>query len=162
MNRALGPAMIIASMFVGAAPASAASPQEVTGSETFFISPTCDPASSCKTAGGNLFLTVMNPAVKTGTFEGTQLFDGTIIVFKSGDFVFRGTVVFTGTVDGCGEGTVVFKGEGRGNLATGLASSRQHATGQGTLGVRANLDLINTVDNADGSSTSELTGTYSC
>ena len=154
--------MVIATMFVGAVPASAAKPQEVTGSETFFISPTCDPASSCKTADGNLFLTVLNPAVKTGTFEGTQLFDGTIIVFKSGDFVFQGTVVFTGTVEGCGEGTVVFQGEGRGNFATGLASSRQHATGQGTLGVRANLDLINTVDNVDGSSTSELTGTYSC
>ncbi len=154
--------MVIASIFVGAGPASAAKPQQVTGSETFSIMPTCGEEPACKTAGGNLFLTVLNPAVKTGTFEGTQLFDGTITVFKSGDFVFRGTVVFTGTVDGCGEGTVVFKGEGRGNFATGLASSRQHATGQGTLGVRANIDLINTVDNGDGSNTSELTGTYSC
>lgn len=167
MRRFLVWMIAVAALVALAAPASASRPMEVTGSETFFLTPTCDPGPplnpgpafepACRTADGNVFITVLNPAVKTGTFEGTQLFDGTITVFKNGDFVFHGFVTFTGTVEGCGEGTVVFVGEGSGNLVDGLTRSRQHATGQGTLGVRANLDLITT-----GPNTSAITGTYSC
>lgn len=152
----------VAALVASASPAAAAKPMQVEGFETFVLTPTCDPSGStepaCRTADGNVFITLLNPAVKTGTFTGTQLFEGTITLKPNGDFVFHGFVTFTGTVEGCGTGTVVFIGEGSGNFATGLTRSRQHATGQGTLGVRANLDLIDT----DVPFTSEVTGTYSC
>ena len=163
-------ALALATLLAPAAPVWAGGPMPVYGTEAFTIVPTCDPGPplnpgpsfepACKSAGGNVFITVLNPAVKTGTFEGTQLFEGTITVKPNLDFVFHGFVTFTGTVEGCGEGTVVFIGEGGGNFATGLTSSRQHATGQGTLGVRATIDLVS----ADDPSTpvSEITGSYSC
>ena len=166
MRRILVLTVAFAAFVALAVPASASKPMEVHGTEAFSLVPTCDPTGStepaCRTANGNVFITVLNPAVKTGTFEGTQLFDGTITLFSNGDFVFHGTVTFTGTVEGCGDepGTVVFKGEGGGNFATGLTRSRQHATGQGTLGVRANIDLISADDPS--TSVSEITGTYSC
>lgn len=164
MRRILAGTMAVAALFALAAPASASKPMQVHGTEEFTIVPTCDPTGStepaCRTADGNVFITVLNPAVKTGTFEGTQLFEGTITVKPNGNFVFHGFVTFTGTVEGCGEGTVVFIGEGAGNFATGLTRSRQHATGQGTLGVHANIDLISADD--PNTPVSEITGTYSC
>lgn len=169
MRRVLVFATAMAVMVGVVGPASAKQPMEVTGFEDFVLTPTCDPGPPanpgpafpppCRTADGNVFITVLNPAVKyDGTFEGTQVFDGTITVFKDGDFVFRGFVTFTGTVEGCGEGTVVFFGEGSGNVATGLSRSIQHAVpGKGTLPVKAKLDLISIDED-----TSAVTGTYHC
>lgn len=157
MRRLLVLAIVAVSMFATAAPASAAKPRPVTGTEMFEFVPTC--GASCKTADGNVFVTVLNPAVKEGTFAGEQTFDGTVTVFKNGDFVFHGIVTFEGTVEGCGEGTVVFFGAGAGNLATGLTRSTQRTLARpGTLGVHANLTLTDTAVPF----TSDVTGTYHC
>lgn len=159
MRRLLVLAIVAASMFATAAPATAAKPQQVTGTEMFVLTPTCDPAVSCRTADGNVFITLLNPAVKTGTFTGTQMFDGTVTAFKNGDFVFHGIVTFEGTVEGCGEGTVVFFGAGAGNFETGLSRSTQRTLARpGTLGVHANLTLTDTAVPG----TSDVTGTYHC
>lgn len=152
-------------MLAMAAPASAGKPMPVEGTETYFLTPTCDPGppitpgpATCRTADGNIFLTVSNPGFRTGTFEGTQHFEGDITIFKNLDFVYTGTLTFEGTVDGCGEGTVVFFNEGAGNLLTGLSRNHQVTlSGKGTLKVHANLNLV-----ASGPNTNDIFGTYHC
>jgi len=169
MRRTLVLLVGMAFLVVSAAPAAAAGkPMPVTGSETFFLTPTCDPgppinlgpsfSPACKQAGPNTTITVSNPGSRTGTFEGDQHFEGTITVFSNLDFVFRGTLTFTGSVEGCGEGTVVFFNEGYGNFATGLERNVQHIVpGKGTLSVKGKLQLVGTSMN-----TNDIFGTYHC
>lgn len=154
----------MAMMLALASPASAGRPMEATGVETFQLTPTCSSilgeipgAPDCRTGNGNTFLTLLNPGTKSGTFEGSQLYEGHVTIFKNGDFTLRGFVTFTGTVEGCGDGTVVFWNEGSGNLATGLTRNHQVATGRGTLNVHANLHLF-----AVGPDSNEITGSYHC
>jgi hypothetical protein len=153
-------------VFALAAPVSAGKPMEVSGTETFFLTPTCNPGAAfggvdpadCKTAGPNVFMGLANPGFRDGTFEGTQFFDGKVNAKANGDFTFRGILTFEGTVEGCGTGTVVFFNEGAGNFVTGLTRNHQVAlSGKGTLKVHANLDLI-----PSGANTNTITGTYHC
>ena len=146
--------------------ASAAKPQSVHGSETFTLSPTCNPGAAfggadpadCKTAGPNVFIGLANPGSREGTFEGKQFFDGKLNVKANGDFTFTGILTFEGTVEGCGTGTVVFFNEGAGNFATGLTRNHQVTlSGKGTLKVHANLNLVPT-----GANTNDIFGTYHC
>lgn len=160
--------LIFAAVFVFAlaAPVSAAKPMPVTGTETFVLSPTCNPGpafgfpppTTCRTAGPNVFMGLANPGSRTGTFTGTQFFDGKVNLKANGDFTYRGILTFEGTVAGCGEGTVVFFNQGAGNLATGLTSNHQVTlAGRGTLGVHANLNL-----EPSGPDTNDIFGTYHC
>ena len=168
MKRILISAIAFAALLAMTTPVSAGKPVGAYGSETFFLTPTCDPGPllnpgpafepACRTADGNVTITVSNPGSREGTFTGEQLFEGTITVFKNLDFQFRGTLTFTGTVEGCGEGTVVWFNEGSGNFATGLSRNVQHSLpNKGTLGVRSQLTLTGT-----GPNTNSISGTVSC
>lgn len=146
--------------------AAAAKPEPVHGTETFTLTPTCNPGAAfggfdpadCRTAGPSVFLGLANPGFRDGTFEGTQFFDGRVNAKANGDFTFRGILTFEGTVEGCGTGTVVFFNEGAGNFATGLTRNHQITlSGRGTLGVHANLNLV-----PSGENTNDIYGTYHC
>ena len=155
----------MATMLALAAPVSAGKPMEASGTETFVLTPTCNPGAAfggvdpanCRTAGPNVFLGLANPGAREGTFEGTQFFDGKVNAKANGDFTFRGVLTFEGTVEGCGEGTVMFWNEGAGNFATGLTRNVQHTIAGGTLKVHANLVLT-----ATGPDTNSIAGTYHC
>lgn len=164
MRRIVVLTIAMAMMFALSSPAIARGPMEASGVETFQLTPTCSSvlgeipgAPDCRTGNGNTFLTLLNPGAKSGTFEGTQLYEGHVTIFKNGDFTLRGFVTFTGTVEGCGEGTVVFWNEGSGNVATGLTRNHQVATGGGTLNVHANLHLT-----AIGEGVNSIEGSYHC
>ena len=84
--------------------AAAAKPEPVHGTETFTLTPTCNPGAAfggvdpadCRTAGPNVFLGLANPGFRDGTFDGTQFFDGQINAKANGDFTFRGILTFEG------------------------------------------------------------------
>ena len=152
--------------------------QEAEGIETYLLSPTCSSVlipselPDCELANGIESVTVSNPGSRTGTFEGTQNFEGTIKVNVDGssadflDFVYDGILTFTGTVPSCtGDkvGKVVFYNEGAGNFATGLAQNHQETVKQGgTLPVSASLDLVALPDLVTGQGQNGITGVYSC
>jgi hypothetical protein len=143
-------------VFALSAPASASSPLPATGVETFVSIFTFE-----KAADGNVFLSQQNPGTKTGTFTGTQLFEGTLVLFKDGSFNFAQIITFTGTVAGCGTGTVVFRVEGTGLVlpdgSAMITRDHQHTLfGQGTLPVHASLDSVGV------GTTLTYTGEYHC
>ena len=124
------------------APATASSPLPASGTETFVPTLTFE-----KIADGNEFIGLQNPGARTGTFTGTQLFEGIFLIHKDGSFNFEGNITFTGTVAGCGTGTVVFRSEGGGFLLPDGTTNftRNHNTTldeQGTLPVNATLDSL--------------------
>src|SRR5258707_6754421 len=79
-------------------------------------------------AGGNFFYTAHDVHTYTGTFTGTDVFDGIVEVRKDGTISWHGTSTFTGTVAGCGSGTVVFATRG-GTDATFAGSCHQQVIG---------------------------------
>jgi hypothetical protein len=93
-----------------------------------------------KVVGGNLFLADHDGHTYAGTFTGTDVFDGAVVIRKDGTVSWHGTSTFTGTVAGCGTGTVVFTADGSADGLFGAGHCHQEAIG-GTLGLRANLDL---------------------
>jgi hypothetical protein len=128
--------------FAFVAPAAASSPLPAAGVETFVPNFTLE-----RGADGNVFLSALNPGAKTGTFTGTQLFEGTLALFRDGSFNFEGTITFTGDVADCGTGTVVLRVEGAGFLLPDgtavFTRNHQHTLfGQGTLPVHASLDSL--------------------
>lgn len=148
--------------------------QEAEGFETFFLNPTCSSVllppndfPECEAANGFVSVTVSNPGSRTGTFEGTQHYEGTLMVNEETlDFAGDGILTFTGTVPSCtGDkvGTVVFYGEAAGNFATGLSLNLQETVKQGgTLPVSASLELVALDDIAPGQGHNKITGVYSC
>lgn len=168
MRRLLVLAIAMGMLIAMSAPASAAKPEEAYGTETFVLTPGCNTPvfgppqpglPDCRTADGNVFFTLLNPGTKTGTFTGTQFFEGHGVLFKNLDFVYNGIITFEGTVEGCGTGTVVFYNEGKGNLATGLSRNVQHVLpGKSTVKVQAKLELV---DDGNGFSNT-IFGSYHC
>src|SRR5260221_12877246 len=65
-----------------------------------------------KESGGNVFYTSHDVHTYTGTFTGTDVFDGIVEIRKDGTISWHGTSTFTGTVAGCGTGTVVMEAVG--------------------------------------------------
>lgn len=96
MRRVLVAAVAVVAVGVLAASASAGKKMEASGTQAYQLVFTCDPTGStepaCRTADGNVFVTVANTGERTGTFEGSHLFIGTVTVFKNGDFVYHGKV----------------------------------------------------------------------
>lgn len=161
-----------------AAPASAEGRdrhhREATGIELYTLTPTCSSfliptdGPDCEIdENGIMSVPVENPGSRTGTFEGTQLFEGTIEVDTATlDFEYTGVLTFWGTVPSCSgdrEGKVVFHNEGSGNFISGLALNHQETvrTG-GTLPVSASLDLIAKDNAPNGDGLNDITGVYSC
>lgn len=149
--------------------------QEAEGFEQYFLTPTCSSAvvpipglPACELSDGIETLTISNPGSRTGTFEGTQHFEGTLkLNVETLDFVGDGYLTFTGTVPSCtGDkvGKVVFYNEIVGNFVTGLSVNHQETVKQRrTLPVSASLDLVAMPDIEPGvQGENEITGVYSC
>ena len=147
--------------------------QEAGGHEQYLLNPTCSSAlignpglPACELSDGFEMITLSNPGSRTGTFEGTQHFEGTMKVnVETLDFVGDGFLTFTGTVPSCtGDkvGKVVFYNEVAGNFLTGLSVNHQETVKQGrTLPVSASLDLVAMPDEG-GLGQNDITGVYSC
>ena len=115
-----------------------------------------------------MHFTVLNPARKTGTFDGVQVLDATVDMNPAdGSFTYSGLVLFVGTVEGCGTGTVYFEVEGEGmpneTGASTWTSNTHTIVPGGTLSLTGTLDESGTeVINDDGTVTWGYAGTYSC
>ena len=105
-------------------------------------------------SGGNVFYSSHDVHTYTGTFTGTDVFDGIVEIRQDGTISWHGTSAFTGTVAGCGAGTVVFRADG-GTDASLAGRCHQERIG-GTLPLQANLDLSGVLPNFT------YSGSYSC
>jgi hypothetical protein len=111
-------------------------------------------------------ITMLNPAVKTGSFDGVQLLDATVVFSSRGGLsTYSGEAFFAGTVEGCGEGTVYFEVSGEGSRENDgtntFTSNTCTAVPGGTLPLTGTLDEIGTeVLHDDGTATLDHTGTY--
>jgi hypothetical protein len=147
------------------------------GTTTFTTNVTCEvgqgsplslPACEVDEATGVGTLTLLNPASRTGTFEGVEIFDGEVALnLATGEFSHSGLVLFSGTVEGCGAGTVFFDTSGEGTHdADGVAtftSKLYTVVPGGTLPIEGTLDESGTeVMNGDGTATQGYIGTYTC
>lgn len=148
--------------------------QEAEGLEEYFLNPTCSSVlipnpelPACELSDGFETITLSNPGSRTGTFEGTQHFEGRMSVnVETLDFVGDGYLTFTGTVPSCtGDkvGKLVFYNEVAGNFVTGLSVNHQETVKQRrTLPVSASIDLVALPDIGPGQGQNEITGVYSC
>ena len=145
---------------------AAAAADEAEGATTFATNFTCEfgqgsplELPACELDGAGMRLSLLNPARKTGTFDGVQVLDGTVAL--------EGLVFFFGTVEGCGTGSVYFEatGEGMPNEVgpSTWTSNTLTAVPGGTLPLTGTLDESGTeIVNEDGSVTWEYTGTFTC
>ena len=163
---------LLAAMLPGVVAAQAA---EAEGTTTFATNFTCELGQgspldlpACEVDETAMHFTVLNPARKTGTFDGVQVLDATVDMNPAdGSFTYSGLVLFVGTVEGCGTGTVYFEVEGEGmpnETGPSTWTSNTHtAVPGGTLPLTGTLDESGTeVVNDDGTVTWSYTGTYAC
>jgi hypothetical protein len=107
-----------------------------------------------KDVGGVKFYRSHDVHTYTGTFTGTDVFDGVVQVFQDGSVAWHGTSTFTGTVDGCGGGPVVMRADGG---ADDVSLTHAHCHQETLAGpIRANIDLV-----GDGRRFT-YSGSYSC
>ena len=135
-----------------AGPASAT--PAMTASGTFYQD-TFDHNTVVKIVGGNVFLSSHDLHTYTGTFTGTDVFDGTVEIRADGTISWHGVSTFIGTVAGCGTGTVVFRADGGADSLFGPGLCHQEVIG-GTLPLRATIDLVGSLPNLT------YSGSYSC
>jgi len=163
---------LVAVMLPGAVTAQT---EQAEGTTTFAANITCELGQgspldlpACEADDSALYLTVLNPARKTGTFDGVQILDATARMNPAdGSFTYSGLAFFVGTVEGCGSGTVYFAVEGEGmpnEVGASTWTSNTHTVVPGgTLPLTGILDESGTeVINDDGTVTWSYTGTYSC
>jgi hypothetical protein len=97
---------------VGVTGASAAPPTTASGT----VGNTWAVFNSVRPAGQNLIVDLTATAAYTGTFEGTSVINGILIIHADGSASFHDVEVFTGTVNGV-PGTVTFKLNGSNDAA---------------------------------------------
>jgi len=156
MRRVLVLTVAMGTMLALAAPASAAKPQLASGTEQVLdFGLTFDPAGN----SGNTVITLANPGVRTGTFDGEQWFDGFGVIFADGSSVFHGTIYFEGTVSECSDqpGTAIFKVTGKVDAAGNVYRNHQVTVGGGTLPVHAVLDVPGSIGQVG-----TVTGSFQC
>jgi len=151
--------------------------REATGVTSFTLNPTCDPTPGAEVGAcdfnpetGILSLGLSNPGVKVGTFQGSQLFEGTLFIsVADGSFTMTGTVVFEGRVKACGHGTVEFEVDGSGFLTPGVGGGADFVTNTqtivgGSLPIEGALSELGVgTGNEDGTAgTLDYAGQYSC
>ena len=145
--------LVLAAAAVSAAvvvPLAAASPpQPSSGSGTS----TPPVVTSVRQADGNTILEFTNHGAVTGTFTGTFVQTGRMVVHSDGSTETTSLVVFTGTADGCGTGSASFRFVG--NDGTGHVESIDNA--DNTANVHSNADLV-LLPNG----TFTYSGTYHC
>ena len=163
---------LAATMLPGVATAQT---REAEGATTFAANFTCEFGQgsplmlpACEVDDTAMHLTVLNPARKTGTFDGVQVLDATVDMDPAdGSFADSGLAFFAGTIAGCGSGTVYFAVEGKGmpnDVGASTWTSNTHTVVPGgTMPLTGTLDESGTeVVNDDGSVTWSYTGTYTC
>lgn len=86
--------LMAALLFILLVPAHAGPPENAEGVWQYqpFI-------ENVRTAGGNTFLDTFENGRWTGTFSGTSMEDGNVVIYSSGAWSFRGIVSFRGAVD---------------------------------------------------------------
>lgn len=121
----LAPMLVVASL-ASAPDASAAPPQEASGTFTY----TSSTISSVRTAGGTTIIELSATVTYTGTLTGTSTLHGTLIFHQNGRANFHDVETFTGTVNGV-TGTVTFnlKGSSDPGLVVKASATVVDATG---------------------------------
>ncbi len=141
----------VTAMLALASAAGAAPPQPSSGAGTF-----APPVlTNVREAGGNTFADVTQTGVISGTFDGTFVARGHLVIHKTGRANLQGTVTFTG-VTPCGTGTVVFQANNRtfNGVGTGHSNTVKHSTNT------ANIHAVSDLTVAGLSFT--YSGTYHC
>ena len=108
-----------------------------------------------KQVGGTAYYASHDTHTYTGTFTGTQSFDGIVEVRADGSIRWAGKATFTGSVAGCGSGTVAMLEAGVADSLTGPAHCNHVLIG-GSLPVNGLLDLKGVLGSFN------YSGTYSC
>jgi len=129
--------------------AGATPPQQSSGAGTS----TAPVVTSFRQADGNTILEFTNHGTVSGTFTGTFVQTGRMVVHSDGSTETTSLVVFTGTADGCGTGTVSFRFVGK--SGTGHVESIDNA--DNTANVHSSDDLVLAPNG-----TFTYTGTYHC
>ena len=80
-------------------------------------------SESFHTAGGNVVIELVATVQYTGTFTGSSVVRGTVVVRANGSANFRDVEVFTGTVNGV-PGTVTFRLTGSGSTRPSTCGRR--------------------------------------
>jgi len=142
-------ASLVAAALAGTASASA--PMQASGTFTQSVFN----ETLIKQVGGTSYYASHDTQTFTGTFTGTQTFDGIIEISANGSIKWAGKATFTGTVAGCGSGTVVMLEAGTADSMTGPAHC-DHVLIGGSLPVRGLLDLKGVLGNLN------YSGSYSC
>jgi hypothetical protein len=133
-------AVILALVVVTSAGASP--PTSVTGS----FADTSATLANPRLAGGNTIFDLTATTVWTGTFTGTGIITGTLIIHADGSANFQDTEIFTGMVNGA-SGTVTFNLAGTGTPGTtpGTTIYQDTHTITGGTGALANLHGVLTL-----------------
>ena len=105
---------------------------------------------SFRTASGNVVIELVATAEYTGTFAGTSVVRGTIVVHADGSANFRDVEIFTGTVNGV-PGTVTFRltGSNDSDLDVRATNTIVEATGE-LSGLQGVLSLQGSVHFPEG------------
>lgn len=113
---------------VGTPGAAASPPTSASGTFTY-TSSTLNPIAS---AGANTIFDVTATVAYTGTFSGTSVLEGTLILHADGSANFHDVEIFTGTVNGV-PGTVTFNLTGRNDASLAIHATATIVSASGGL-----------------------------
>jgi hypothetical protein len=120
----------IALLFAMVASIAAAASPPTSASGTFTY--TSSTLNVERVAGGNTIIHVTATVAYTGTFSGTSVLEGTLIVHADGSANFHDVETFTGTVNGV-PGTVTFRLTGRNDSSLAMRATATIVRASGGL-----------------------------
>ena len=164
---------LMAAMLPGAAMAQL----EGEGTTTYTLNATCEfgqgspmslPPCAFDEEAGLVTITLLNPAITTGAFEGVQVLDAVGVQnLADGSFSGSGLIFWSGTVEGCGAGTFFAETDFAG--APDADGVNNFTVNDFTIVPGGSLPISGTyegrgpeVPNGDGSATSQVRYSYSC
>jgi hypothetical protein len=144
--------LVVLLAVVGTIDAAASPPPSASGTFTY----TSSTFNSIRSAGGNTIIELTATVVYTGTFSGTSVLEGKLIVHADGSANFHDVETFTGTVNGV-PGTVTFNLTGRNDSSLAVHATATIVSASGGLaGLNGVLREVGTVQIPTGP-----VGTYS-
>jgi Protein of unknown function (DUF3224) len=138
--------LVAVAIAVAATSASASPPTGASGTYAY----TSSSFESIRTAGGNTIIELVATVQYTGTFTGTSVVHGKLIVHPDGSANFHDVEVFTGTVNGV-PGTVTLNLSGSNDSSLNVKAKSTILSATGALaGLRGVLSLAGTVHIPEG------------